>query len=153
MRAGGRDRATIARSAARGVIASMAMTGMRRVTTGFGLVEQPPPEEIADQAPGVSKLFDRIPPERRDEAIELAHWAFGGFAGALFGLVVPEGTRTRWVGPAYGLAIWALFETGLVPFLGLEHARERTVVSRVLVASDHVLYGAIVGNTPWPHRP
>ena len=153
MRASGLGGGTVARSAVRGVIASMAMTGMRRVTTGLGLLEQAPPEAIADHGSGVSKLFDRVPPERRDEAVELAHWAFGGVAGALFAAVVPEGTRTRWAGPAYGLAIWGLFETVLVPLLGLEHAKERTVMTRVVAAADHALYGAIVGNTPWPHRP
>jgi hypothetical protein len=128
----------------------MAMTGMRRVTTGLG-VEQPPPEEVAEHAAGVSKLFDLVPPERRDEAIELAHWAFGGVAGALYGAVVRDGARTRWVGPAYGLAIWALFEAGLRPVLGVRPAETRTTLTRVLLAADHALYGAIVGNT-WQHR-
>jgi hypothetical protein len=141
---------SIARAAARGVVAAMAMTGMRRVTTGLGL-EQPPPEEMAEHAAGVSKLFDLVPAERRDEAIEVTHWAFGGVAGALYGSLVPEGTRTRWAGPVYGLAIWALFEAGLRPLLGVRNAR-RTTLTRVFVAADHALYGAIVGNT-WPHRP
>jgi len=142
---------SIGRAAARGVVASMAMTGMRRVTTGLGL-EQPPPQEMAEHATGVSRLFDLVPPERRDEAIELAHWAFGGVAGALYGALVPDRPRTRWVGPVYGLAIWAAFEAGVRPVLGIRRAQERKILTRVLIAADHALYGAVVGNT-WPHRP
>ena len=144
------DSGSIARAAARGVVASMAMTGMRRVTTGLGL-EQPPPEEIAERAAGVSKLFDLVPPERRDEAIEVAHWAFGGVAGALYGALVPARSRRRWAGPAYGLAIWTVFEAGLRPVLGIRRAKERKIMTRVFIAADHALYGAVVGNT-WPHR-
>jgi hypothetical protein len=147
-----RSGAAVARSAARGVIAAMAMTGMRRVTTGLGLLEQTPPDAMAEQEPTVSRLLDRIPPDYRDEAIELAHWAYGALGGAAFGVLVPRGLRTRWTGPLYGLAIWTLFETGLVPLLGLEHARERKVLSRVLTAADHLLYGTVVGSAPWPHR-
>jgi len=107
---------------------------------------------MAEHATGVSHLFDLVPPERRDEAIELAHWAFGGVAGALYGALVPDRPRTRWVGPAYGLAMWALFEAGLRPVLGIPRAQERKILTRVLIAADHALYGAVVGNT-WPHRP
>jgi hypothetical protein len=149
-----RDRSAgaVARSAARGVIAAMAMTGMRRVTTGLGLLEQTPPDAMAEQAPPLARLLERIPPHYRDEAIELAHWAYGALGGAAFGALAPRSVRTRWAGPLYGLAVWGLFETGVVPLLGLEHARERKVVSRVLVAADHLLYGTVVGSAPWPHR-
>ena len=149
-----RDRTggTVARGAVRGVIGAMAMTGMRRITTGFGLLEQTPPDAVAEQAPIVSRLIDRVPSEYRDEVIELAHWGYGALGGAAFGALVPEGSRTRWAGPLYGLAIWTVFETGVVPLLGLEHAKERKVMSRVISAADHLLYGVVVGSAPWPHR-
>jgi hypothetical protein len=149
-----RDRSggAVARSAARGVIAAMAMTGMRRVSTGLGLLEQTPPDAMAEQSPPLARLLDRIPPDYRDEAVELAHWAYGALGGAAFGALAPRGVRTRWTGPLYGLVVWGLFETGVVPLLGLEHARERKVMSRVLVAADHLLYGTVVGSAPWPHR-
>ncbi len=142
----------VLRAAARGVVAAMAMTGMRRMTTGLGLVEEPPPEEMAKRGAVVSQLLDRLPPDNRDEAIELAHWTYGAFAGAIFGAVWRSGVRSRWAGPAYGLAIWTLFETGLVPLLGLEHARERNAVQRITVAADHVLYGLVVAGRPRPPR-
>ncbi|CAN5698695.1 hypothetical protein BH18ACT13_BH18ACT13_03560 [soil metagenome] len=135
-----------ARAAARGVIAAMAMTGMRRMTTGLGLVQEPPPEELAKDAPLFARLVRRTPPERQDELVELFHWLYGGAAGAAFGLLVRS--RRPWVGPAYGLAIWAIFETGVVPILGLDDDRERTLVSRIFVALDHVLYGIVVAGEP-----
>jgi uncharacterized membrane protein YagU involved in acid resistance len=93
-------------------------------------------------------LLELLPAERRDEAVEVAHWAYGALGGIGYSALSARMRRPRWSGPAYGLLIWALFETGLVPLLGLEHARERTVVSRVLVAADHILYGAAVGGSP-----
>jgi len=122
----------------------MAMTGLRRVTVGLGLLEQPPPNVVAEQAPLLAPAIDRIPAKVRGEAIELGHWLYGGVGGAAYGAFVRPRLRGRWVGPAFGLAIWAAFETGVVPLLGLEHAQERKIMSRVLVAADHVLYGAIV---------
>ena len=128
----------------------MAMTGMRRVTTGLGLVGQTPPEEIATE--GFPGLFARIPVQHRDEAVELAHWSYGAFAGAAFGLLPRSLRASPWAGPAYGLAIWAGFEAGLAPLLGLRDSGQRTLRERVSIAADHVLYGAIVAGTPWPHR-
>jgi hypothetical protein len=125
----------------------MAMTGMRRLTTGLGLLEQPPPQAMAEQAPGFSALIDRVPPDRRDEVVELAHWAYGAAGGAIYGALMPARLRrTRWAGPAYGLAVWAAFEAGIAPLLGVEHARQRTVATRLMGAADHVLYGAVVGS-------
>lgn len=132
----------IVRGAARGVIAAMAMTGMRRVTTGLGLLEETPPSQMAKNAPLFSRLILWTRPNRRRELIEVVHWGYGGVGGAIFGRFVH--LRGPWVGPAYGLALWGLFETGIVPLLGLEHARERKIVSRVFVALDHVLYGVVV---------
>jgi len=128
----------------RGIVASMAMTGMRRMTKGLGLVREAPPDEIADEGAVVSRLIRFIPVENRGEAIEFAHWVFGGAAGAVFGALIEPKVRSRWAGPIYGLAIWALFETGAVPLLGLEETKERSVPQRLAIAADHLLYGAIL---------
>ena len=120
----------------------MAMTGMRVVTVGAGLVRRPPPEEIAKEA--VPALLRAVPPERRDAAIELAHWAYGAAAGAVFALLPAEVRRARVAGPAYGLVIWACFELGLAPLLGLRRPGERRLSERASIAADHVLYGAVL---------
>jgi len=128
----------------------MAMTGMRRVTTGLGLLEETPPTTMAKDAPLFSRLVRHVRPQRRAELAEVMHWAYGGVGGAIFGRFVR--LRRPWVGPAYGLVLWGLYEAGVVPVLGLEHARERTIVSRVFVALDHVLYGLVVAGERQPSR-
>jgi hypothetical protein len=138
----------VTRAAARGVIAAMAMTGMRRVTIGFGLVQDAPPEELAKGSALVAAFLDRVPERNRAEVIELAHWAYGAIGGAVFGALWRSGVRTRWAGPVYGLAVWTLFETGVVPLLGLRDEREQTTTERLVVAADHVLYGAVVAGRP-----
>jgi hypothetical protein len=121
----------------------MAQTALRRVTTGVGLVGRPPPERIALE--GVPTLLASVPVEHRAEAIELAHWAYGALAGAVYA-TLPARLRDRgWAGPAYGVAIWLVFEAALAPtLLGLERTRERPLSERLALAADHALYGAVV---------
>jgi uncharacterized membrane protein YagU involved in acid resistance len=138
---------TVIRSLARGAVGAMAMTGVRRVTTGVGLVEKPPPERIVHE--GFPDLLAQVPSDYRDEVIEVAHWAYGAVAGAAFG-VLPAGVRRHvWSGPVYGLAIWAAFEAGLAPVvLGLEESRRRPIRERLTIAADHVLYGLVLAARP-----
>lgn len=123
--------------AVRGVGAAMAMSGVRSVTTRLGLVRMTPPEEIGTH--GGAALLARLPPHRRAMALELAHWGYGAFGGVVFQLLP---ARTRTVGIAYGLALWALFEAGIAPALGAE--RDRPTSERVALAADHALYGLIL---------
>ena len=139
----------LGRAAARGVIAAMAMSGMRRMTTGFGLVQEEPPEQIARE--GVPKLLALCPPDVRSEAIELAHWAYGGLGGVAFGALPARARKHSWAGPAYGLATWVLFEKVVAPLLGLRSTRESRPLERAALAADHVLYGLVVGSGPRPH--
>lgn len=140
-----RGDSTRLRAAARGVVAAMAMTGMRRVTTGLGLVREPPPEAIARQ--GVPALLRVVPVDNRDEAIEFAHWAYGAIGGAVYGSLPPVIRRKVWAGAAYGLAVWVLFEGVVAPLLGVDR-RDRGKAERLAIAADHALYGAIVANRP-----
>jgi hypothetical protein len=133
------------RGGARGVVAAMAMTGMRTVSSGLGLLKQAPPEEVATE--GLPCLFSRIPAENRDEVIELAHWLYGAGAGAVFGMLPAPIRRHAWAGPAYGIAIWLAFEAGIAPLLGLRE-RELDASDRLMVAADHVLYGLVLGARP-----
>ena len=126
----------------RGAIASMAMTGMRVLTVSLGLVEQPPPQQLAEgQLRG-----------RRRAALELAHWSVGATAGAGYG-ALPKAWRERsWTGPLYGLAIWTGFEA-TAALLGLPHPEGRGLSQRVAIAADHALYGFILDETrPAPQR-
>lgn len=143
--------AAVLGTAARGAVAAMAMSGLRKLTTGLGLVRQTPPEEIARE--GLPGLIARVPVDRRAEAVELAHWAYGAAGGAAYALVAPSRGRPAWAGPLYGLVLWAVFERVVAPLLGLARAEERPATERLAIAADHVLYGAVVAGGGRPQGP
>jgi uncharacterized membrane protein YagU involved in acid resistance len=124
----------------------MAMTGMRRLMTGLGVVEETPPDEMARR--GVPQIFEKIPPDKRDEVVELAHWLYGAAAGAAFGMLPRDLRRRLWAGPLYGLLIWAFFEAAVVPLFELRSVRKRARSERLALAADHVLYGTVVAARP-----
>jgi hypothetical protein len=131
----------VLRSAARGVLGAMAMTGVRRVTTDLGLVRKPPPERIATE--GIPRFFARIAPEHPETVIELCHWGVGAVGGIGFRIFPAALRGRRWAGPAYGLAILAAFEA-IAPGLGIA-ARDQTVSERLALAGDHLVYGIVLG--------
>ena len=129
------------RSSARGVLGAMAMTGMRRVTEGLGLVQKAPPERVATE--GIPGLLTRLAPEHRETAIELCHWGVGASGAVGYGMLPAALRRKRWAGPVYGLAILAVFEAAIAPRLGIP-AKKRTLTERMALAGDHVLYGIVL---------
>jgi hypothetical protein len=92
--------------ATRGVLGAMATTGMRRLSTGLGLVEKTPPREMAEDVLLFLGALSRLPADRRDAAIEFVHWSYGAVGG--IGYAVPGtdphesleryGVRTRKLG-------------------------------------------------------
>ena len=129
----------------RGAIAAMAMSGMRTVTTRFGLVRETPPKAIFRQR--APELLRRIPRERRQAVVELFHWTYGAGGGAVFGLLPDQVRLAPWAGPAYGLAVWLGFELGIAPALGLSQAKRPRPVERLAFAADHLLYGFVLSET------
>jgi hypothetical protein len=132
----------VVHAAFRGAIAAMAMTGMRRFTVHIGLVEEPPPQAIFRQK--VPGLLRRVPRKQRPAMVELAHWSYGAGGGAFFGALPASIRRRPWAGPIYGLAIWAGFEAGIAPALGLSQAKRPRPVERLALAADHLLYGLVL---------
>jgi hypothetical protein len=125
-----------------GMVAAMAMSGMRTLTTEVGLLGETPPEAVARQA--ASGLLKQIPRGNRGAVVELSHWAFGAMGGALFGLLPRWLRRRSWAGPAYGLLLWLGFEAGIAPALGLSSAKATQPAERLALAADHVLYGLVL---------
>jgi hypothetical protein len=138
-----------AQGAARGVVAAMAMTGMRKVTGRLGLLDESPPDAIAERH--ADHLLGRLNVDR-DVAVELGHWTYGAVGGALFGALPRAVRRNRWSGPTYGVVSWLFYEAVIAPLLGLRHTDQRTVVGRAALAVDHVLYGTVVGRSPVAER-
>jgi hypothetical protein len=133
---------SVAECAFAGVVGAMAMTGVREFATSMGWVKLTPPDDVAKTKAG--SLLARLPEGRREAAIELLHWGYGAMGGAAFG-ALPRSWRSRlWVGPAYGLAVWALYQAVLAPALGLAHANDRPAAERATLIADHLLYGLIV---------
>ncbi len=138
----------------RGTVAAMAMSAMRQVTTGLGLVDQTPPDAIFKQR-ALGPIV-RVPElaffvARRETAlIELAHWVYGAVGGAAYTALPPALQRKRWIGIGYGLATWLGFELGIAPILGLDQAKKIRPMERLMFAADHLLYGMIlVGDRRW----
>ncbi|WP_187414734.1 hypothetical protein [Nonomuraea sp. PA05] len=143
-----RERKPIVRAAARGAIASMAMSGLRQLTTALGLVPYTPPESVIEKT--APAAFHAIPAERRPAVVEIVHWLYGAGGGAVFGLLPEPVRRRRWAGPVYGVLAWAAFEVAIAPALGLP--RKHGAGERVALLTDHVLYGVVVAASPWPHK-
>ncbi|MDQ3659709.1 MAG: DUF1440 domain-containing protein [Actinomycetota bacterium] len=136
------DSDAVSSGAASGVAAAMAMTGMRRLTTELGLIEEVPPKAVLRQkTPLLSGLVSK---GHHGAVIELVHWTYGGMGGAAFGLLPAAVRRHRWAGPAYGLLAWTMFEAVLAPALGLEQAKRARPMERIMFALDHVVYGTVV---------
>jgi hypothetical protein len=95
----------------------MAMTGMRKLTSGLGLVGQTPPEAIIRQRLDLvmaalpngrrAALKALIRPERRRALGEAAHVGFGAAAGAAYGALPAEVRQAGWSGPAWGIVVWS----------------------------------------------
>lgn len=137
--------AEIAHGAMRGVIAAMAMTGMRAFTVDFGLVEEPPPRAVIRQR--AQPILRRLPKRRRRGAVELFHWGYGAAGGAAFAALPEEIRMKPWAGPAYGLGVWVAFELLLAPGLGLKQAGSVRLIERAALAADHLLYGFVLSET------
>ena len=141
--------APIAHAAARGLVGAMAMSGMRKITGGLGLLDESPPEAIAEKH--ADHLLARMP-INRDVAVEAAHWTYGAVGGVLFGALPRAVRRHAWSGPAYGVASWLVYEAAIAPVLGLTARKQTTVTGRLALAADHLLYGTVVGRSPARER-
>jgi uncharacterized membrane protein YagU involved in acid resistance len=135
----------LAHAGLRGVIAAMAMSGMRACTQSLGLVKQAPPQAIFRQR--ARFLLWSVPRKRRRAMEELTHWGYGAVGGVTYG-ALPDVVRRRvWSGPIYGLALWLGFELGVAPMLGLSQSRQLRPVERAALLADHLLYGLVLSET------
>lgn len=139
-------RRRVPRGTGRGVVGAMAMSGARQLLVGLGLIDRTPPEAVL--AEGVPSFLRSVPETRRTAVVELAHWGYGGTAGAVYSLLPVRLRHHRATGPVYGVLVWAAFEFGVSPALGLAHARRSRPAERVALFCDHLLYGVVLGVPP-----
>jgi hypothetical protein len=141
----GADPGELAHAGLRGVIAAMAMSGMRETTKSLGLVKQAPPQAIFRQR--ARFLLWSVPRKRRRALEELTHWTYGAAGGVIYGALPDTVRRRAWSGPLYGLGLWLGFELGVAPLLGLKQARQVRPAERGALAADHLLYGLVLSET------
>jgi len=139
----------VVKSATRGVVAAMAMSGLRQFTTSLDLVERTPPESVLRES--APRLFYRIPVERRAALVEAIHWSYGALGGGLFGVLPRHLRRHPWTGPLYGFLFWWVFQAAIRPALGLDASHDDPG-QRLALLADHLLYGAVVAASPFPYR-
>lgn len=136
------DAASTIRASVRGLIAAMAMSGMREFTANAGLLEKSPPEAIVERhAPEKVK---RLAAGHRSAVIELAHWGYGAAGGAVFGVLPSRLRADPRIGPVYGLLVWLVFEFGIGPLLNVQYPEQKRLPHRAMLALDHVMYGIVV---------
>lgn len=140
---------TMVRTGTRGVVAAMAMSGLRQATTSLNLVESSPPRSVVEKlAPG---LLNRLHHSQHPALLAVAHWGYGLSAGVAFGMLPAHVRHRLWVGPLYGLALLLAFHAGIAPALRIEQ-RLTDVHEQAALIADHLLYGIVVAGFPMPHR-
>ena len=89
--------------------------------------------------------------ETRAALSEAVHWGFGVLSGAAFGAVTARRQRASpLTGAAFGAALWALNDEGLVPLLGLQDGPAASPPTGHLNRlGAHLFYGAALGLGVW----
>jgi uncharacterized membrane protein YagU involved in acid resistance len=138
----------IVRGAAAGLIGTGTMSLALAGSKAMGLMGAPPPKRITTN---LARKVGLAPHKHGEETLNAtwiaAHLGYGLAAGEVYTLVhrvVPLPGAV--VGPAYGLALWALSYFKLMPAMGLFPPPERqSPTTHLVMATAHLLYGASAG--------
>jgi putative membrane protein len=106
-----------------------------------------PPREITMKLARKAGVAEQMSPETRSAATMLAHFAYGGATGAIYGAVddaIPFPTLYKGIG--FGLIVWTASYLGLLPGAGvLKVATKHPARRNLLMIGAHVVFGAATG--------
>jgi hypothetical protein len=108
-----------------------------------------PPREITTKAVEQVVETNEINPSTRSALTWLAHFGYGGAAGAIYAEAerrLPGGAAAR--GPLFGLVLWAVSYLGLLPGLRiLVAATEHPLRRNALMIAAHLIWGWVLAMT------
>ncbi|HEX8679013.1 MAG TPA: DUF6789 family protein [Chthoniobacterales bacterium] len=92
-------------------------------------------------------VAEKMSAETRSAATMLAHFAYGGATGAIYGAVsddIPASTLTKGIG--FGLLVWTASYLGFLPGTGiLKMATKHPARRNLLMIGAHVVFGVTTG--------
>jgi hypothetical protein len=136
------------RGALAGLVATVALTGLRQAWSKMGLVFETAPMQVVDRAEELG-LFDDLSPVGRRVLMGCAHFAYGAGTGAAFGLLRREQGKPAEeaaVGSALGVLAWGAGWSSWLPLAGVDKAPWTQKTPRVLLpVVDHAVFGAAWG--------
>ena len=142
-----------------GVGATLALSGIRKLLSRVGLVEETAPEQVVERLEELGLVDDWSPGARRLLAIT-AHFAYGSGIGIALGLLRDERgdvVEEAAVGSALGILSWGASWTTVLPLTGVHRPPWKQRTPRVLLpVVDHAFFGAVWGllyRVIQPHRP
>jgi uncharacterized membrane protein YagU involved in acid resistance len=136
------------RGAAGGLVATAIMTTVIYAGKALGLLQEPPPKQITENAERSAGVEPGQMPETAFTLSWLAsHFGFGAVGGLLYPWL-----RRAYPGPPlisgalYGLSIWFQAYLGFLPELNLyPRATEDSTSRQAVMVAAHIVYGATVG--------
>lgn len=131
-----------------GVGGTLALTGLRKLLSRVGLVQETAPEQVVERLEELGIVDDWSPGARRLLAI-VAHFAYGTGIGAALGLLRDERgdvAEETAVGSALGILSWGASWTSVLPLAGVHRPPWEQRTPRVLLpVIDHAFFGAVWG--------
>lgn len=129
-----------------GLLATVALSGLRGALTRAGLVQKTAPEQVVDRLDELGLLEGWSPADRNTLAVA-AHLVYGVGMGAAFGMLrrrrggtVEEAT----VGSALGLLAWGAGWATWLPLTGVHDPPWEQESPKVLLpVLDHAFFGAV----------
>lgn len=106
-----------------------------------------PPREITMKLARKTGLAEEMSAEAKSAATLVAHFAYGGVAGAVYGALSERlPAPAMWKGVGCGLLVWTGNYLGLLPGAGILHiATGHPGRRNLLMIGAHVVWGAALG--------